>query len=279
MAVSITSITDCAKQNDGRKIPWLGLGTYQSPSGQATHDAVLWALEAGYRHIDTAALYKNESDVGTAVRESGIPREQIYITTKVWNSDIRGGTVAQAMDASLKKLGMDYVDLYLLHWPVAGKFVAAWKAMENLQKQGKARSIGVSNFLVNHLEELLPTTKVVPAVNQVEWHPYIQQPTLVNFCQKKGIVFEAWAPLMQGRVGEVDALFQIGHKYGKTPAQTAIRWGMQHGIVMIPKSVHKARIVENAGVFDFQLTDEEMKRIDAVDRNVRVGPDPANFNF
>jgi diketogulonate reductase-like aldo/keto reductase len=252
--------------NNGVLMPWLGFGTFQSPPGQVAEDSVLWALQAGYRHIDTAALYKNEADVGKAIRKSGIPRDEIFVTTKVWNADMRSGK-------------MDHVDLYLLHWPVPGKFVESWKKMEAIFKQGKARAIGISNFLVHHVEQVLAGASVIPAVNQVEWHPLVRQQKLVDVCQSKGIAFEAWAPLMQGKVAQIPELVAIGKTHRKTPAQVALRWGMQHQVVMIPKSVHKERIIENAGVFDFQLTADEMKRIDALDQNKRLGADPDNFNF
>ena len=277
--MKIESITDCVKLNNGAQMPWLGFGTFQSPPGKVAEESVLWAIEAGYRHIDTAALYKNEADVGNAIRKSGIARDKIFVTTKVWNADMRSGKVAEAIKTSLKTLGMDYVDLYLLHWPVPGKFIESWKAVEDLYKQGKARAIGVSNFLVHHIEQLLVTAKVVPAVNQVEWHPLVRQQKLIDFCRGKGIAFEAWAPLMQGRVAKIPELIEIGKTHHKTPAQGALRWGLQHEVVMIPKSVHKERIIENAGLFDFQLSNDEMKRIDSLDQNKRLGADPDNFNF
>ncbi len=277
--MKIESIADSAKLNNGVLMPWLGLGTYQTPPGDVAEKSVIWALEVGYRHIDTASLYRNEENVGEAIRASGVPREKVFVTTKVWNPDMRSGKVAQALDTSLQKLHMDYVDLYLLHWPVPGKYVECWKMMEELYKKGKAKTIGVSNFLIHHIEDILKIAKVVPAVNQVEWHPEARQQKLVDFCQSKGIVFEGWASLMQGAVAKIPALMEIGKKHGKTPAQIAIRWGLQHQVVMIPKSVHKDRIIENAGVFDFQLDAGEMNRIDALDQNKRIGPDPDNFNF
>jgi diketogulonate reductase-like aldo/keto reductase len=277
--MKIDSITDSVKLNNGVEMPWLGFGTFQSPPGKVAEDSVLWALQAGYRHIDTAALYKNEADVGRAIRKAGIPRDKIFVTTKVWNADVRSGKIAEAMDASLKELQMDHVDLYLLHWPVPGKFVESWSKMESLHKQGKARAIGVSNFLIHHLEQVLAAATIVPAVNQVEWHPLVRQQKLVDLCHGKGIAFEAWAPLMQGKVAKVPELLEIGKHHGKTPAQIALRWGLQHQVVMIPKSVHKERIIENAGIFDFQLSADEMKRIDELDQNKRLGADPDNFNF
>jgi diketogulonate reductase-like aldo/keto reductase len=277
--MAINSIADRAKLNNGVEIAWLGLGTYQTPPGRSVEQAVRWALDAGYRHIDTAALYQNEGGIGKAIRESGIPRDQIFITTKVWNDDIRRIKIAAAIDASLKRLGTDYVDLYLLHWPIPGEYVTAWRSMEKILAQKKARSIGVSNYLLNHLTDLLPRATVIPAVNQVEWHPYLLQKNLLNFCAQKGILFQAWAPLMQGQIAEVSEVQKIAQSHQKSPAQIAIRWGFQHGVNMIPKSVRKERIEENAQVFDFELTPEDMQTIDSLDRQHRIGPDPNNFNF
>ncbi len=277
--MKIDSLTSCATLNNGTKMPWLGLGTYLTPPGSVAEQSCKWSFEAGYRHIDTAAFYKNEENVGRSVRESGVPRKDIFITTKCWNDDMRAGTVAEALDKSLRLLGTGYVDLYLLHWPVKGKYLDCWRMMEEVYKTGKARAIGVSNFLVHHVEDILRVAKVVPAVNQVEWHPLAPQKPLVDFCQKKGIIFEAWAPLIQGKVGEIRELVDIGRRLKKSPAQVAIRWGLQHDVVMIPKSVKKERIIENAQVFDFELTPEDMQRIDAIDKNQRVGPDPDNFSF
>jgi diketogulonate reductase-like aldo/keto reductase len=203
----------------------------------------------------------------------------VFVTTKVWNDDVRKRAVRQALDASLRKLGMEEVDIFLLHWPVPGLFIEAWRVMEDLLDEGKARAIGVSNFLIRHLEDLLPKAQVTPAVNQVEWHPWLRQPKLMEFCRKAGIVFQAWSPLMQGRVTEVPELAEIGGRHGKTAAQAAIRWGLQHQVVMIPKSIRRERIVENAAVFDFELSEEEMLRIDGLDRNQRLGPDPDDFDF
>jgi diketogulonate reductase-like aldo/keto reductase len=275
----LRSIDDCVTLHNGVRMPWLGLGTWQTPPGRTTEQAIAWALEAGYRHVDTAALYANEESVGQAIRDFGAARRGVFVTTKVWNDDVRKRTVRQALNASLRKLGMNDVDLFLLHWPVPGRFVEAWRAMEDLLEEGKARAIGVSNFLARHLEDLLQKARVVPAVNQVEWHPWLRQPRLMEFCRKAGIAFQAWSPLMQGRVTEVPELAEIGGKHGKTAAQVTIRWGLQHHVVMIPKSVRRERIIENAAVFDFELSEEEMNRIDGLDRDQRLGPDPNDFDF
>jgi len=277
--MKIDSLSSSAILNNGVTMPWLGLGTYLTPPGSIAEQSCKWALEAGYRHIDTAAFYKNEENIGRSVRESGIPRQDVFVTTKCWNDDMRALTVAEALDRSLKLLGMDHVDLYLLHWPVKGKYVECWQIMEKIYKQGKARAIGVSNFFIHHIEDVLKIASVVPAVNQVEWHPLARQQPLVDFCQNKGIIFEAWAPLIQGKVGEIPEIVAIAKAHKKSPAQVAIRWGLQHDVVMIPKSVKKERILENADVFDFQLTPDEMRRIDALDKNQRVGPNPDKFNF
>lgn len=273
------SIADAALLNNGVSMPWLGIGTWQSAAGRETEQAVAWALELGYRHVDTAALYGNEADVGRALRASGIPRDQLFVTSKVWNEDLRQRRVREAFELSLEKLGLDFVDLYLVHWPVPGAYLEAWRVLEGLLAEGRTRAIGVSNFLVPQLEVLLAEARIVPAVNQVEWHPWLQQPALVDFCRRHGIVFQAWSPLMQGRVGEEPELVRIGRRHDRSPAQVAIRWGLQRQVVMIPKSVRRARIAENAAVFDFELSADEMSAIDRCDRNQRLGADPNNFHF
>ena len=225
------------------------------------------------------AFYENEEGVGQAIRESGIPREQVFVTTKVWNTDQGYETTLKAFDASLKKLGFDYVDLYLVHWPVKGKYKETYKALEKLYKDGYVRAIGVSNFQIHHLQDVLADCEIKPMVNQVEYHPRLTQKELLTFCRENGIQLEAWSPLMRGEILTEPTIVEIGKKYGKTPAQVVLRWDLQHGVVTIPKSVTPARIKENADIFDFSLTDEEMKQIDALNLNKRVGPDPDNFNF
>jgi diketogulonate reductase-like aldo/keto reductase len=275
----IASIEDTVRLNNGIRMPWLGLGTWRSKEGDEARDSVRTAIELGYRHIDTAAVYKNEDSVGAGIRESGLPREELFVTTKVWNDDLRSGRVIQALETSLKKLGLDYVDLYLVHWPVPGKFVDAWAQMEDLYRQGKTRAIGVSNFHIHHLDELNKAAAVRPAVNQVEFHPHLQQTELVARCRQEGIVFEAWSPLMQGKVAEVPQIVQIAESIGRTPAQVALRWALQKGIVVIPKSTRRERLEENAAIFDFDLSAEDVATIDRLDKNQRVGPDPDNFTF
>jgi diketogulonate reductase-like aldo/keto reductase len=260
-------------------MPLLGLGVFRSQEGEEVERAVGWALDAGYRSIDTARVYENEAGVGRAIRRSGVPREEVFVTTKVWNSDQGFDTTLRAFDASLERLGMDTVDLYLVHWPVKGKYRDTWRALERIYAEGRARAIGVSNFLVHHLVDLLHTARIVPMVNQVEFHPYLQQPALQTFCREHGVVLEAWSPIMKGEAATEQTLATVGRRYGKNGAQVALRWILQKGIVAIPKSVRQARIVENADLFDFALTAKEMEQIDSLDRHHRYGPDPDRFNF
>jgi diketogulonate reductase-like aldo/keto reductase len=275
----VNSLQDCAVLHNGVKMPWVGLGVYKVKEGDEVKSAVRTALEVGYRHVDTAAFYENEEGVGQAIRESGIPREQVFVTTKVWNTDQGYETTLKAFDASLKKLGFDYVDLYLVHWPVKGKYKETYKALEKLYKDGYVRAIGVSNFQIHHLQDVMADCEIKPMVNQVEYHPRLTQKELQAFCRENGIQLEAWSPLMRGEILTEPTIVEIGKKYGKTPAQVVLRWDLQHGVVTIPKSVTPARIKENADLFDFSLTDEEMERIDALNLNKRIGADPDNFNF
>ena len=275
------SIYDAVTLSNGTRMPWLGVGTWQSADGREVEQSVRWALELGYRHVDTAAIYGNERGVGRAVRDSGVPREQMFVTTKVWNDAQRQGrdAVLRAFDDSLRKLGLDYVDLYLVHWPVKGRYKEAWHAMEEIYAGGRAKAIGVSNFLVHHLNDLLPDAQVAPMVNQVEFHPRLVPRDLMQLCRARGIVQQAWSPIMRGRVNDIPELRQIAGKHGKTVAQVVLRWDLQHGVVTIPKSVRKERLAENAGVFDFELSADEMSRIDSLDRGERTGADPDNFSF
>lgn len=275
----ITSINDSATLNNGVKMPWLGFGVYQIDEGNETLSSVRHALQAGYRSVDTAALYRNEASVGQAVRESGIPRQEIFLTTKVWNSDLRAGITLNAFHESLKKLQTDYIDLYLVHWPVPGRYIEAWKTLEKLYRDGVVRSIGVSNFLIHHIEDLLQNCKIKPAVNQVEFHPELRQPELHKFCVENGIQLEAWAPLGKGRMLSNPTIVDIAKKYGKTPAQVLIRWDIQLQVVTIPKSSTPQRIVENSQVFDFEMAAEDMARINELDANLRYGAHPDSFTF
>lgn len=281
MSELITSIKDCATLNNGVKMPWLGLGVWKITKPEEIDFAVKTALEAGYRSIDTAEVYGNEEGVGKAIRESGIPRDEIFITTKLANSEQRKGYDAalRAFEESRKRLGVEYIDLFLIHWPVKDKYVESWKALIKLYNDGLVRAIGVSNFLIHHLEDIISETGVVPAVNQVELHPWLNQSELVEFCQKHKIQVEAYSPLMGGRLGEVTELNDIANKYRKTPAQIVLRWNLQRGIIVIPKSVHRERIFENSQIFDFSLSDEDMELINSLNRNQRFLPDPNNVYF
>jgi methylglyoxal/glyoxal reductase len=273
------SISDCTTLNNGVKMPWLGFGVFQIPEGEETYQAVLAALESGYRSIDTAAIYGNEAGVGRAVMDSGIPREELFITTKVWNDDLREGTTLEAIDNSLELLQMDYVDLYLVHWPVKGKYVDAWLAMEEILASKKARAVGVSNFMIHHLQDVITAGSIVPAANQIEYHPLLQSTDLHRFCIQHGIQLEAWAPLVQGQGMNHPTIMKIADKHSKSAAQVLLRWDLQKEIVTIPKSVHRERIVANADIFDFMLDAEDMAAIAAMEQGKRIGPDPDRFNF
>ncbi|MCL6445209.1 MAG: aldo/keto reductase [Alicyclobacillus sp.] len=276
--MTATHVAGTTTLNNGQKMPWLGLGVWKTKNGEEVENAVRYALNAGYRHIDTATLYANEEGVGNAIAQSGIPRSEIFVTTKVWNSDQGYDSTLRAFEASLKRLRLDYVDLYLIHWPVKGKYNETWKALEVIYKEGRAKSIGVSNFNVHHLEDLMSHSEIVPAVNQVEYHPLLTQQAVHTFCKQHGIQLEAWSPLMQGNL-DLPLLAELAKKYGKTPAQIVLRWDLQHEVVTIPKSVRESRIIENANIFDFELTAEDMARIDGLNQNRRFGADPDNFNF
>ena len=267
--------------NNGVKMPQLGLGVWRVEEGSQVVESVKAALEAGYRHIDTAAIYGNEAGVGEAIKQSGVPREEIFVTTKVWNSDQGYEETLQAFETSLTKLGLDYVDLYLVHWPVPERnlYVDTYKALEKLYTDGRVRAIGVSNFPIEFLEKLLSETSVVPVVNQVECHPRLAQNELREFCAKHNIIIEAWSPLMQG--GDIltnESILSIASKYNKTAAQVIIRWHLQKGNIVIPKSITPSRIKENFDVFNFELTAEDMAAVDALNQDKRVGPDPAVMN-
>ncbi len=258
---------------NGVEMPRFGLGTYKA-RGEDVEQSVLTALELGYRSIDTASMYENEEVIGRALREGGVPREDVFLTTKVWNDEQGFAETQRALARSLRRLGTDYIDLYLVHWPVREHFYETWQAMESLLAEGYARAIGVCNFLVPHLELLAEKADVMPMVDQYEFHPYLQQPGLHAYCDENGIAVEAWAPIMRGRVDAVEALVEIGERHSKSPAQVSLRWLLQRGAIVIPKSVHAGRIRENAELFDFELSDAEMAAIDALDRGERLGRDP-----
>ncbi|MET8571524.1 aldo/keto reductase [Streptomyces sp. NPDC004783] len=265
--------------NNGVEIPQLGFGVFQVPDAETTA-AVSAALEAGYRSIDTAAIYGNETGVGRALADSGIDRGDLFVTTKLWNSDQGYDATLEAFDASLAKLGLDYVDLYLIHWPTPARdlYRESWKAIEKLLADGRIRAAGVSNFQAAHLERLIAGSDLVPAVNQVELHPGLQQSELRAAHARLGIATEAWSPLAQGAVLEDEAITTIAARHGKSPAQVVLRWHLQLGNVVIPKSVTPARIRENLDVFDFALTDDEMTAIAGLDRDLRTGPHPNELN-
>ncbi|ACU64125.1 aldo/keto reductase [Chitinophaga pinensis] len=277
--MNITTIDGAVTLANGVHMPYLGLGVYKTKNGQEVRDAVTYALDAGYRHIDTAAAYYNEEGVGAAIASHPVARKDIFITTKVWNSDQGYDTTIRAFHDSLQRLGTDYLDLYLQHWPVKGKYKETWRAMETLYQEGKVRAIGVSNFLQFQLEDLMGNARVAPMVDQVEFHPFLQQPDLVAFAKANQIQFESWFPLMHGRAFGVEIFTRIAAKHQITIAQLLLRWNLQRGIVIIPKSVRQARIIENAQLFDFVLPQEDMEILNSLDEGARMGPDPANFNF
>jgi methylglyoxal/glyoxal reductase len=271
----LQSLSDCTVLANQVQMPWLGLGVYKAQEGEEVKQAVLAAIRNGYRSIDTAALYRNEEGVGAAIRQSGVPREELFITTKVWNEDQGYESTLAAFETSRQKLQLDYIDLYLIHWPLPkkNKYKETWRALEKLYRDGKVRAIGVSNFQAPHLEDLLSTCEVAPMVNQVEFHPLLTQKKLLAFCKARGIQLEAWSPLMRGNL-DLPVLMQLAAKYGKTPAQIVLRWDLQHGVVTIPKSVREERIKLNADVFDFTLSQADMDAIDGLNQDKRFGPDP-----
>jgi diketogulonate reductase-like aldo/keto reductase len=271
--------TSKVKLNNGVNMPWLGLGVFQSKEGPEVETAVKCALETGYRSVDTAAMYHNEHGVGKAILESGIPRHEIFLTSKIWNSDQGYQSTFRAFEKSLEKLQTDYIDLYLIHWPKGELSVETWKAMEELYEQGRIRAIGVSNFLVHQLKHLIANSQIKPMVNQFEFHPRLIQPDLLKFCKDNQIQVEAWRPIMEGKVNDIPVIQELSVKYQKSPVQIVLRWDIQKGVVTIPKSVHPERIRHNADIFDFELTKEDMARIDGLDRHARIGADPDNFNF
>jgi len=275
--VELDSLEDRVLIAPGVSMARLGLGTYKSAEGPDVEGEVSYGLERGYRHVDTAALYGNERGVGSALRASGLARDQYTVATKVWNSDQGYEATLKAFDASLERLGLEYVDLYLIHWPMPKHTRDTWRAMEEIHASGRAKAIGVCNFLVHHLEDLLSFADVPPALDQVEHHVRLQQPGLRAFCREHGITLQAWAPIMRGRVCDIPEVVEIAGRHGKTAAQVALRWILQHGVTTIPKSVHRERVAENADVFDFELTTEEMAALDGLDREARIGGHPDQF--
>ncbi|MCC8035279.1 MAG: aldo/keto reductase [Rikenellaceae bacterium] len=276
------SLKDSYKLHNGVLIPCVGFGTYLSAEGDVAYNSVRTALDAGYRHIDTASVYGNENSVGRAVRESGIPREEIFVTTKVWNSDQGYKRTLKAFEQSMNNLGLDYLDLYLIHWPrIKGKEAQwaeynrqTWLAMTELYRQGRIRSIGVSNFKPHHIESLMEVAEVLPMVNQIELHPGLLQEDTVGYCKEKGIVVESWGPMSRGKLLGTGVLDPIAEKYGKTPAQVCLRWHLQMGFLPLPKSVTPSRIEENANLFDFQLMPDDMAFISSISIETGTGMDP-----
>ncbi|MGP4039387.1 aldo/keto reductase [Gracilibacillus sp. D59] len=276
----VNSLQSTTTLHNGVKMPWFGLGVFLVEEGEEVYNSVKWALEHGYKSIDTAAVYGNEEGVGKAIKDSGIPREELFITSKLWNGDQGYEETIQALETSLNKLGLEYLDLYLIHWPVPelNKYKESWKAMEKLYNDGKIRAIGVSNFKEHHLEDLINNSQVVPMVNQVEYHPHLQQRSLHEFCKNHNIQLEAWSPLKQGKILDDPTLTDIAKHHGKSTAQVILRWDLQQEVVTIPKSVKQHRIHDNADIFDFELSEEEMKLIHDMNKDERVGPDPDTFN-
>ncbi|ACX66038.1 aldo/keto reductase [Paenibacillus sp. Y412MC10] len=276
-------LQDTTTLYNGVNMPWFGLGVFKVEEGPELVNAVRTAIQHGYRSVDTAAIYGNEEGVGQGIREglaaTGLKREDLFVTSKVWNADLGYESTLKAYEESLRKLGLEYLDLYLIHWPVEGKYIEAWKALETLYKQGRVKAIGVSNFQIHHLEKLMKETDIKPMVNQVEYHPRLTQKELQAYCQANDIQLEAWSPLMQGQLLDQEDLQIIAKKHHKSIAQIILRWDLQNGVVTIPKSTKEHRITENSDLFDFELSMEDMQRIDSLNQDHRVGPDPDNFDF
>lgn len=275
----ITDIKGTFRLHNGVDMPYFGLGVYLSKDGEEVINAIKWATEVGYRHIDTAAIYNNEEGVGQGIRQCGIPRKELFVVSKVWNSNQGYESTLRAYDESLKRLGMEYLDLYLVHWPVRGKYRDTWRALEYLYREKRVRAIGVSNFLQHHLEDVLSGSEVAPMVNQMEFHPYLVQQEFLDYCTSKNIQYEAWSPMMQGKIFQMDEFTRLAEKYGKTIAQIVLRWDLQKGVVTIPKSAKRERIMANADLFDFELAPEDVAFLDGLDKGRRFGPDPDNFDF
>jgi diketogulonate reductase-like aldo/keto reductase len=262
--------------NNGEKIPIFGFGTYLNDKGKQSIDSILYALEIGYRHIDTAAFYENEREIGQAVRKSGIPRKEIFVTTKLWNSDHGYQNALDAFNLSLEKLGLDYVDLYLIHWPVENLRLESWRALQKLYNDGLCKSIGVSNYMERHLEELLNHSDIVPVINQVEFSPFLYLKELQNYCESQGIALESYSPLTKGYKLKDSRLNEIAQIYIKSTAQILIRWCLQKGVIVIPKSVQKEHIKENANVFDFNISESDMIKLGNLNENYHSSWDPTH---
>lgn len=275
--MGISSIKGTTRLANNVELPYLGLGVYKAENGKEVISSVHHALEAGYRLIDTASFYGNEEGVGKAINMANVSRDDIFVTSKIWINDQGAENTRKAFDQTLEKLGFDYLDLYLIHWPVPGKYLETWKAFQELYEEGKVRAIGVSNCLQHHLESIKELGGVQPMVLQNEFHPRLIQQDLLNYCSKNNIQYQAWSPLMRGEILDNNPIKQIAEKYKKTAAQIVIRWDLQKGVATIPKSVHKNRIEENAKVFDFRLTNDELSKIDELEDNTRTGAHPDHF--
>ena len=267
------------KLSNGVEMPRIGIGTWKVPDEEAS-EMVSGAIQMGYYLVDTAAIYKNERGVGEGIRQSGVNRENLFVATKLWNEDIRQDTIERGFEESLKKLGLDYLDLYMIHWPVSGKYVQAWKTMVRLYEEKQIRAIGVCNCKVHHLEEMAEAAGVMPMVNQIELNPLLSQKDVISYCQKNGVAVQAYSPLMHGREQIQDPLFvSIAKKHDRTPAQVILRWHLQNGLCVIPKSVHPERQRENLDLYGFELDGEDMRRIDGFNQNLRYCADPDDFDF
>ncbi len=275
--MKITNISSTATLHNAIEMPLLGLGVYKAENGEEVIEAVHHALKVGYRLFDTASFYNNELGVGEAIRTGGIPRGEIFVTTKVWNDDHGYEQTLKAFEVSLQKLNLQYIDLYLIHWPVPGKYTETWRALEKLYKDGKVKAIGVCNCLEHQLQELINTGEISPMLVQNEFHPRLLQQSLLDFCKENQIQYQSWSPLMRGKILDNPTLKELANKYKRTPAQIVIRWNLQKGVATIPKSVHKDRIRENAEVFDFELSGADMASIDNLDRDERTGAHPDDF--
>ncbi|GAE31032.1 aldo/keto reductase [Halalkalibacter hemicellulosilyticus] len=271
------SLQDTTTLHNGVKMPWFGLGVFKVEEGTEVVEVVKTAIQHGYRSIDTAAVYKNEEGVGQGIKESGIPRDELFVTSKVWNSNQGYEATLRAFDETINKLKLDYLDLYLIHWPGKDQYKETWKALEKLYKDGRIRAIGVSNFQVHHLKDLISDAEIKPMVNQVEYHPHLAQLELRAYCEQENIQLEAWSPLKQGQLLTDPILNEIAKKYNKTVAQVILRWDLQNGVVTIPKSVKESRIIANAAIFDFELSIDDMKIINGLNKDERIGPNPDEF--
>ncbi|MCM8568402.1 aldo/keto reductase [Gramella jeungdoensis] len=275
--MQISDINGKVRLRNGVEMPYLGLGVYKAKDGAEVINSVGHALEHGYRLIDTASFYENEAGVGEAIKNSGIPRKEIFVTTKIWIDDQGEESTREAFETSLYKLDMDYVDLYLIHWPVPGKFLDTWQIIQELYEEGKARAIGVSNCLIHHLESIKQFGGVEPMVLQNEFHPRLVQQEILEYCENNNILYQAWSPLMRGEILTNPVIKDLAKRYSKSPAQIVIRWDLQKGVASIPKSVHKERIIENSKVFDFDLRAEEIALIDSLENDTRTGAHPDHF--